>query len=98
MKFILLLFFTITFKLHASYIGVENNFRYIGKIQTDAEGTTNFLEFSPGIVAATSMPAPLLNNTWFYPGAAIFFPSRSEDELYTKWHAELNFHLFSAII
>ena len=94
--FVTFLFF-ITLQTKASYIGVENNLRHVGKIQTDAEGTTNFLEFSPGVLLATSMPAPLLTNTWFYPGAALFFPKRSDDDLYTKWDAEINFHLLTPL-
>ena len=96
----IIFFITLTLSIqntYANYIGIENNFRTIGKIQTDDQGSTNFMEFSPGIVFATSIPAPLLTNTWFYPTASIFFPKGSEDELYTKWTAELNFHLLTPI-
>ncbi len=93
----LLFFYTVTFTASANYIGIENNFRTIGKVQTDDQGSTNFLEFSPGIFVATSMPAPYLTNTWFYPSASLFFPQGSDDGLYTKWTAELNFHLLYPI-
>ena len=97
-SFIIILYIAfISSQAWATYIGVENNFRHIGKIQTDADGGTNFLEFSPGVFIATSTPAPLLTNTWMYPGAAIFFPERSGDDLYTKWYAELNFHLLTPL-
>jgi hypothetical protein len=97
MKLTYLFFILFTLNATANYVGIENNFRTIGKIQTDDQGSTNFMEFSPGVVMASSLPMPYLNNTWFYPSAAIFFPERSEDDLYSKWTAELNFHLLNPI-
>jgi len=94
-SFIFILF--ITFNAHAAYIGIENNFRHIGMIQTDDQGSTNFLEYSPGLIVARSIPAPLIKNLWFYPGLSIFFPERSEDELYRKWAAEINLHFLKPI-
>ena len=62
----------------------------MGKIQIDDKGTTNFLDFEPGIIIAKSIS--INDRIWFYPGLTIFFPQSSEDELYSKWEGEVNFH------
>ena len=95
MKFYLLFFyFLFSFSIAmANYIGIENNFRHVGKIQIDDQGSTNLFEFSPGIYFGKSIQLFFFENLWFFPGAAIFIPKSSEDDLYSKWTAELNFHL-----
>ena len=89
--YVLLLTQVIFSQADANYIGVENNFRHIGQIQTDDRGDTNFFEFSPGVIFATSIP--FTQSLWFYPGASLFFPQSSDDGLYSTWKGELNFHL-----
>lgn len=96
MKTFLFIFF-LSLHVQANYIGIENNFRHIGMIQTDDQGSTNFLEYAPGVVLSSSIANPFFQNIWLYPAFTIFFPQRSEDELYRKWSAELNLHLLKPI-
>ena len=90
---ILLLFSSYPIIIKAAWtIGVENYSRHIGKIQTDDLGSSNFLEFNPGIGLGKTFRFPQYMAIKFFPSATIFFPESTPDNLLNKITGEFNFH------
>ena len=90
--------FLFTFIFHSTAclskwaIGLENYSRHIGKIQTDSSGSSNFLEFNPGINFSTLLEYSEMGQINLIPSATIFFPESTQDNLLNKYSAELNLH------